>query len=245
MKIGRNDPCHCGSGKKYKKCCERIDQMHSPLTIAGKHGMLTYTRAQKQEFESDQNIARHEAAHAIGHWIMRHAIDYMQLNDDRTDKANHGDTLAGLTVGGGRLPDIMALPIGERTVIALEHAFVTLAGPVGSGDAQSDNPLREHETIDHLYQAGSKLHHMAGMDADESRVQVARLLSVVANCFDDLVIQNMVDILATILLEKRRLEGNVITEILNRAYPVCKEAAEQRQIAVLSRIADEEMGATA
>ena len=21
MKIGRNDPCHCGSGKKYKKCC--------------------------------------------------------------------------------------------------------------------------------------------------------------------------------------------------------------------------------
>jgi len=20
-KFGRNDPCHCGSGKKYKKCC--------------------------------------------------------------------------------------------------------------------------------------------------------------------------------------------------------------------------------
>lgn len=20
-KIGRNDPCSCGSGKKYKKCC--------------------------------------------------------------------------------------------------------------------------------------------------------------------------------------------------------------------------------
>lgn len=20
-KIGRNDPCHCGSGKKYKRCC--------------------------------------------------------------------------------------------------------------------------------------------------------------------------------------------------------------------------------
>ena len=24
-KIGRNDPCPCGSGKKYKKCCERAD----------------------------------------------------------------------------------------------------------------------------------------------------------------------------------------------------------------------------
>ncbi len=21
MKLGRNDPCHCGSGNKYKKCC--------------------------------------------------------------------------------------------------------------------------------------------------------------------------------------------------------------------------------
>ena len=21
MKLGRNDPCHCGSGKKYKHCC--------------------------------------------------------------------------------------------------------------------------------------------------------------------------------------------------------------------------------
>ena len=23
----RNDPCHCGSGKKYKKCCMRNDQL--------------------------------------------------------------------------------------------------------------------------------------------------------------------------------------------------------------------------
>ena len=22
QKVGRNDPCSCGSGKKYKKCCE-------------------------------------------------------------------------------------------------------------------------------------------------------------------------------------------------------------------------------
>jgi len=20
-KVGRNEPCHCGSGRKYKKCC--------------------------------------------------------------------------------------------------------------------------------------------------------------------------------------------------------------------------------
>lgn len=25
VKLGRNDPCHCGSGKKYKKCCLALD----------------------------------------------------------------------------------------------------------------------------------------------------------------------------------------------------------------------------
>ena len=25
-KIGRNDPCRCGSGKKYKKCCMPNDK---------------------------------------------------------------------------------------------------------------------------------------------------------------------------------------------------------------------------
>ncbi|HCS73087.1 MAG TPA: hypothetical protein DIW17_04340, partial [Clostridiales bacterium] len=24
-KIGRNDPCPCGSGKKYKKCCGNLN----------------------------------------------------------------------------------------------------------------------------------------------------------------------------------------------------------------------------
>ena len=26
-KIGRNDPCPCGSGKKYKKCCMNKDNI--------------------------------------------------------------------------------------------------------------------------------------------------------------------------------------------------------------------------
>jgi len=26
-KVGRNDPCPCGSGKKYKKCCEKKSSM--------------------------------------------------------------------------------------------------------------------------------------------------------------------------------------------------------------------------
>ncbi|MBA0217770.1 SEC-C domain-containing protein [Pectobacterium brasiliense] len=32
MKLGRNDPCHCGSGKKFKNCCmNSVSQQHSQL----------------------------------------------------------------------------------------------------------------------------------------------------------------------------------------------------------------------
>src|SRR6266496_5911257 len=34
QKIGRNDPCPCGSGKKYKKCClGRTTEPHSPTGV--------------------------------------------------------------------------------------------------------------------------------------------------------------------------------------------------------------------
>jgi hypothetical protein len=26
MKVGRNEPCPCGSGKKYKRCCRALDR---------------------------------------------------------------------------------------------------------------------------------------------------------------------------------------------------------------------------
>jgi len=37
-KIGRNDPCPCGSGKKYKKCC--LDSKSVPInkTISKSEG---------------------------------------------------------------------------------------------------------------------------------------------------------------------------------------------------------------
>lgn len=30
-KVGRNDPCPCGSGKKYKKCCSQKSPMQKRL----------------------------------------------------------------------------------------------------------------------------------------------------------------------------------------------------------------------
>ena len=44
--IGRNDPCHCGSGKKYKKCHEEKD-------AAAKHTLL-----EKQWQEAEKEAAK-------------------------------------------------------------------------------------------------------------------------------------------------------------------------------------------
>ena len=36
MKINRNDPCWCGSEKKYKKCHLQFDEKLKELKLAGK-----------------------------------------------------------------------------------------------------------------------------------------------------------------------------------------------------------------
>jgi hypothetical protein len=40
MNVGRNDPCHCGSGKKYKKCCAAKDQAERSAELAAHAGPL-------------------------------------------------------------------------------------------------------------------------------------------------------------------------------------------------------------
>jgi hypothetical protein len=34
MTLGRNDPCHCGSGRKHKKCCGPADEARRTAEVA-------------------------------------------------------------------------------------------------------------------------------------------------------------------------------------------------------------------
>jgi len=34
MTLGRNDPCHCGSGRKLKKCCGPADEARRTAEVA-------------------------------------------------------------------------------------------------------------------------------------------------------------------------------------------------------------------
>jgi tetratricopeptide (TPR) repeat protein len=67
-KVGRNDPCHCGSGKKYKKCCQPKDEAAENEVIS-KDQAAREERAQARR--SEQRAAKaaflerfHEAADA-------------------------------------------------------------------------------------------------------------------------------------------------------------------------------------
>jgi len=42
--IGRNEPCHCGSGLKYKKCCLAKDEEHARTATAA--GGVPFTVAE-------------------------------------------------------------------------------------------------------------------------------------------------------------------------------------------------------
>jgi len=47
--IGRNDPCHCGSGKKYKKCCEEKDEAKERAVLDKQWEQATKTAAKEKE----------------------------------------------------------------------------------------------------------------------------------------------------------------------------------------------------
>lgn len=54
--IGRNDPCHCGSGKKYKKCCLDKDTQRSMTIVAEPSEESIYNWEPEEENSLDDEI---------------------------------------------------------------------------------------------------------------------------------------------------------------------------------------------
>lgn len=59
VKIGRNDPCRCGSGLKYKKCClQKEAEAQRTAVAAGSGGTSEYRPVIRQAVEKAQQIAK-------------------------------------------------------------------------------------------------------------------------------------------------------------------------------------------
>jgi tetratricopeptide (TPR) repeat protein len=65
-KTGRNDPCHCGSGKKYKRCCEGADQAASSAKLqADAKASRDRLRAVLHPFEPDPYDSLDDDSNAV------------------------------------------------------------------------------------------------------------------------------------------------------------------------------------
>jgi hypothetical protein len=56
-KTGRNDPCHCGSGQKYKRCCLEKDQAAQSTVLAAQAAVAA---AKQAEFKAEMARAAFE-----------------------------------------------------------------------------------------------------------------------------------------------------------------------------------------
>ena len=90
-KPGRNDPCSCGSGNKYKKCCLPKDE-------AAELSGLAEAQAQREEQAAEQRRSNREQ---VKHWLQAETEDEY---DDIDDASNAVVDL----VNAGKLDDAEA-----------------------------------------------------------------------------------------------------------------------------------------
>ncbi len=58
LNAGRNEPCPCGSGKKYKKCCMQTQEIKENAERSLREKILEFSREPlfKAEFEEARNV---------------------------------------------------------------------------------------------------------------------------------------------------------------------------------------------
>ena len=104
--LGRNDPCHCGSGKKYKNCHMRADQGREPVPATPGSVPQTVAAAQKGR-QRQRRAVEARIRHAIGRrQTARQGQDGTQVERASMRKSDIAQARALLP---GRLPR-QALP---------------------------------------------------------------------------------------------------------------------------------------
>lgn len=68
-KIGRNDPCPCGSGKKYKQCCLLKNR---PKPLGSRRFKATVLSNKKEEKAAQETLVEEQGVDLIAR---THAVD--------------------------------------------------------------------------------------------------------------------------------------------------------------------------
>ncbi len=83
-KIGRNDPCHCGSGKKYKKCCLEKDEKERYLKTLNKLNENIEDSAESSD-ELEENESYIDSEDVIENEELN---NYSEETEDNEDEKN-------------------------------------------------------------------------------------------------------------------------------------------------------------
>jgi len=71
MKIGRNDKCPCGSGKKYKRCCANKPQgVDGPKPVQKEHATKKVTLSGAIEIVQNSAVEKKEILHELGVFLL-------------------------------------------------------------------------------------------------------------------------------------------------------------------------------
>ena len=120
--VGRNDPCHCGSGKKYKRC-------HGS-SVADERGLHVHAFSGAIEFSKDMYLP------ALGGW---HDF-YIR----KTELGNVAFTVPSLR--SNMHPELLRALKARRQA---NFRGICECGAVGSVDYQGGDPEQRHNTFVH------------------------------------------------------------------------------------------------
>lgn len=84
QKLRRNDPCHCGSGLKYKKCCLSKDEANNIIPLANSQAVTVTARQLIDDMLDWNNVVHQQIAHyfysqAAGHYDSEHIKDMLHI----------------------------------------------------------------------------------------------------------------------------------------------------------------------
>lgn len=94
-RIGRNDPCPCGSGIKYKKCC--IGKAENQLQAAAEKNVQVSLKAEIEKLQ-EKAIAREKVVYTLGVFVLFTTADgdgwVLEITDmDAVQVASGGEKL--------------------------------------------------------------------------------------------------------------------------------------------------------
>lgn len=136
-KIGRNDPCSCGSGKKFKNCCLALDEgAGTDLFTRYSQAIASVKLKLDQEYKTEIKKIRKSAQQRFLHYSVSNQMpteheslfsDWLWF--DMTDNEDNTLALDYLSQHANFMPDAL-----QEYLTALANSYLSIYEPTGNGD---------------------------------------------------------------------------------------------------------------